>query len=185
VCRSPHKSADEANSPSNLASSDHFGVRFNSAPTELSAESCGTGAPLTTKLVPGSAWKAAESAGLLTQSYAHATRARNCTGAKTRSLPARLAFTGRPATSLGSTDEWPHASRFEPPRAVQSYASIRFFGSVESDLQYQGRSFDFHDRTVFLQYLLINERCPKHPESRQTAPAKTLARRICRPAYAT
>src|ERR1700722_6827499 len=43
-------------------------------------ELCDTGAPLTTKLAPGSNWNTALSAGSFTHSCAQATRARSCTG---------------------------------------------------------------------------------------------------------
>ena len=52
----------------------------SSAPTEVSAESFGGAAPFTTKLVPGSVWNAASSAGLLIQSCAKASRARRISG---------------------------------------------------------------------------------------------------------
>jgi hypothetical protein len=51
------------------------GVMESSAPAEVSAAFCGSGAPLTVKLDPGSDSNAALSDGLLTQSWAQASRA--------------------------------------------------------------------------------------------------------------
>jgi hypothetical protein len=55
-------------------------VRNNSAPPDVSAESCGIAAPLTVKLAPGRAWKPALSAGLLTKSCAQARRLNRMSG---------------------------------------------------------------------------------------------------------
>jgi hypothetical protein len=44
-----------ANSPSNLASKDQFGVKKTWAPAVVSAESLAIGAPVTVKLEPGKA----------------------------------------------------------------------------------------------------------------------------------
>jgi hypothetical protein len=66
----------------------------SSAPTEASAESEGIGAPLTVKLEPGSAWKAALSAGLSTQSCAQARRARRISG-----IPATAVISAKRAPS--------------------------------------------------------------------------------------
>jgi hypothetical protein len=60
-----------------LASSASDGVTRNSASADVNAELGGGAAPLTTKFAPGSVSNTAPSAGLVTQSCAQASRARN------------------------------------------------------------------------------------------------------------
>jgi hypothetical protein len=63
-----------------LAGQHQLVLSLSSAPTDVSAESFGVSAPLTTKAAPGSVWNTAVSAGLLAQSWAQAARARNISG---------------------------------------------------------------------------------------------------------
>ena len=55
-------------------------MKNSCAPTEVSAESCGIGAPLTVKLVPGRDSNEELREGLLTQSRAQASLARRISG---------------------------------------------------------------------------------------------------------
>lgn len=124
------------------------------APAEASAEFCGGTAPFTVKLAPGSDWKTAPSAGLLTQSCAQATRLCQTTGM----APTICAASKRAPSSLrveGGASRREAAEHYEvsPSTAVIWMKCFRETGRCAAKLR-GGSVSPLEDHTVFLLALI-------------------------------